>query len=390
MRTYNVKLLFQLQQDKQLLLDFLSLSKDIWNHLSKHIFNTQNLNKKILHDKTYKKTKKAFPCCQAQQIIRAQHDVTAAYKAARSNGIKWTDMEQPFEKKKLSIRLDKRLYSNLTTESISLSTLNKNHKIKATWRLYPLIEQHFKQYKTCDPLLFVRDNDIFLSISFETPDIVAIPKTILGIDVGERRFLTTSEGNYVSGKELVRYKRAARYQRKLLRQHLYSHSARKKKKRSSEREQRFSDNYVHHVVNTLLSKVKSNTVIVLEELDGLKQKRSSQYRNRKKNQYPWKKLRDFLTYKALPMMVSVATVNPAYTSQDDYRGIERGVRKGCRYIASDGMVFDADWNAAINIANKYNEDYVKHPVETLPVSFKEPLDGMLNLMGRLCQEPIVN
>ena len=40
-------------------------------------------------------------------------------------------------------------------------------------------------------------------------------------------------------------------------------------------------------------------------------------------------------------------------------------------------VFDADWNAAYNIRNRY----AKHPA-----SFSLPLEGRLNPVGRRCQD----
>ena len=40
-------------------------------------------------------------------------------------------------------------------------------------------------------------------------------------------------------------------------------------------------------------------------------------------------------------------------------------------------VFDADWNAAYNIRNRYAKR---------PASFSLPLDGRLNLVGRRCQD----
>ena len=51
------------------------------------------------------------------------------------------------------------------------------------------------------------------------------------------------------------------------------------------------------------------------------------------------------------------------------------VRKGCRFYTADGKVFDADWNAAVNICNR------KHPTP-----FDLPLDGGLNFVGRHCQD----
>ena len=51
------------------------------------------------------------------------------------------------------------------------------------------------------------------------------------------------------------------------------------------------------------------------------------------------------------------------------------MRKGCRFYTADGKVFDADWNAAVNICNR------KHPTP-----FDLPLDGGLNFVGRHCQD----
>jgi len=129
--------------------------------------------------------------------------------------------------------------------------------------------------------------------------------------------------------------------------------------------------------------------IVLEDLSSLK-KNNLGKKNHKKgkssknrlSQMSFFELQRILTYKALLNGKRVVTVNPYLTSQLDYRGIEKGERRGCRYYASDGKVFDADWNASINIANKYSKikeaKGVKHPV-----SFSIPIDGGLNLMGRL-------
>jgi len=93
-------------------------------------------------------------------------------------------------------------------------------------------------------------------------------------------------------------------------------------------------------------------------------------------------LLSILTYKAPLKGKVVKTVNPAFTSQNDYRGFEKGERKGCRYYASDGVVLDADWNASINIAKKYT---LKQEINKIyhPISFSSPLDGGLNLLGRL-------
>ena len=77
----------------------------------------------------------------------------------------------------------------------------------------------------------------------------------------------------------------------------------------------------------------------------------------------------------------MVTVDPAYTSKNDYTGQKRGIRKGCRYYTTDNKVYDADWNASINIANRYSRIKNQNGVE-LPVSFSTPFDGGLNFIGR--------
>ena len=84
--------------------------------------------------------------------------------------------------------------------------------------------------------------------------------------------------------------------------------------------------------------------------------------------YAFKKV---LMHKAQLVGKRVETVSPVYTSQTDSRTNKRdGKRQGCRYYCSDGIVLDADWNAAVNIAKRGN-----HPCST-----QTPLDGCLSVL----------
>lgn len=96
---------------------------------------------------------------------------------------------------------------------------------------------------------------------------------------------------------------------------------------------------------------------MLEDLSGIKKKKVKWQNKNRISQVPFFMLRTILTYKALLHGKQVITVNPAYTSQIDSRtGKKDGERKGRRFIGKDGVVLDADINAAINIANRS-----KHP-----------------------------
>jgi len=153
-----------------------------------------------------------------------------------------------------------------------------------------------------------------------------------------------------------------------------SHSSRKKLRKLKRKERNKNKNLCHHLANKILE-TNSNT-IVLEDLHSLKKTklRKDNYKSSKSSknrlsQVPFGMLRDILAYKAPLLGKRIKTVNPAYTSQRDHRGLSGGERKGCRYYASDGAVFDADWNAAINIALKYVQTKEAHGTKH-PVSFK--------------------
>ena len=212
------------------------------------------------------------------------------------------------------------------------------------------------------------------------------------MDLGEKRLYTTSEGNARDDKKFLKEKRKLRYQKRILNSKsktTKSSSSKKKLKLLKRKERNKNKNLCHHLANEIL-KINSNT-IVLEDLSSLKKKKlgkknykSSKSSKNRLSQMPFYILLEILSYKAPLKGKRVVTVDPAYTSQNDYRGIKRGERKGCRYYASDGKVFDADWNASINIAQKYAQKKeamgIKHPI-----SSSEPLDGKLDLLGRLYQ-----
>jgi IS605 OrfB family transposase len=382
-RTCNIKLKFQSEQDKQNLHEVLALERDMYNFISPIIFQKRITDSKIIHDLSYHQCRKHFKNSLSQLVIRAQHDVIASYRTAKSNKIKWEDMKEPFTKKRLSMRLDKRICQSTTT-SVRICSLNKRQWINCSYILYDRVIEMFKKYSYCDPLVFEKEGEYYLSVTFDNPQPQVDGTSIMGIDVGENRFITTSQGLCLAGKDLAYLKRKTRFLKRILQSKKYkSHSARKKLKRNKKTEKYATKDYVHRVANKILRSTSAD-VIVLEDLGKIKQKREGTYRNRKRNQYPWGLLKEILIYKALLVSKRVATVNPAFTSQNDYRGIEKGERKGCRYYASDGVILDADWNAAINIGKRYSK------ISGLPLLYKEPIDGCLYYRGRLSQEPIVS
>ena len=385
--TYNTRIFPKNKENFQLLLDTMLEHQKVWNYMSHYTYKTKNINKKLIHDSNYYKCRKLFPKCPSQIIIRAKDSVYATYKAIKSNK-QFSKMKKAAKQENLSIRLDKRIYTFLPDNQIKLTTIGK--RIVCDFTPYDKLQELLSTYTLCDPLIFYKDNQFWLSMSFEIPTPIHIENSYLGVDLGIRRMVTTSEGKAITDKQFLKHKRKLRYLKRQLNSKAKttnSHSAKTKLKRIKRKEHNSNKNLCHHLANDILE-THSNT-IVMEDLSSLKRNKlgkkkylSSKSSKNKLSQMPFYILLQMLNYKALLKGKKVVTVNPSYTSQDDYRGLERGVRKGCRYYASDGKVLDADWNASINIAKRYSRKKeakgVKHPI-----SFNEPLDGKLNLMGRL-------
>ena len=380
MKTYNVKLIFDNTEDKQNLLEIFELHKNIWNYLSTYIYDKKiKLSSRILQEQKYHKCRKAFKKAPSQLIVRAMHDVISAFKAIRSN--KQEIIKAPL-KKNLSMRLDKRLYT-LKKDSVKLTTCGK--RIICKLKLYNTVKNLIEKYSICDPLIFVKNNEIFIALTFEDPQPIHSPNQCVGIDLGLNRIAVTSEGITIKSNEFLREKRKIRYLKRCLKSKKRTRtkktdSARKHLRKVKRKEKNISKNYIHHLANELL-KTECNTLI-LEDLSSLKDKDRGRHQNSRLSQVPFYMLLTILSYKAQALGKRVETVNPAYTSKNDFRGIENGKRSGCRYYASDNKVLDADLNASINIANRY-ANKVK-----LPVSFVFPSDGKYkpNRQG-VCQPP---
>lgn len=380
MKTYNVELEFENPEDKNLLLHTFEIHKNIWNYISTYMFD-HKLKPwgKIVHKKTYYKCKSKFKDTPSQIIIRARSDIVATYKTIKSNEHK---IEKAPFKKNLSIRLDKRIYT-LHKDSIKLTTCEK--RIICKFKLYQKVKELIGKYEILDPLIFVRKNRIFLSLTFDDPQPIHEENSCIGIDLGLKRLAVTSEGKIFKCSEFIKQKRKIRYLKRCLNESKKhktkrTDSARKHLRKIKRKEHNFSKNYIHHLCNELL-KTKSNT-LVLEDLSSLKKKNRGKLQNNKLSQIPFFELLTILSYKAQALGKRVETVNPYNTSKDDYRNLPQGIRKGCRYYTVDKKVYDSDLQASINIGNRWGKK------NKLPVSFVEPLDGKYKPNGQgMCQLP---
>ena len=363
MKSYNIKLIFEKDEDRVSIIKSLEMKRDAFNVISIIRFGMKTCNGIMpLHQRTYKLVREQFPKLPSQFVIKAEQDVISKYKTIRSNRHK---IEEPVTTDRLNIQLDKRIYTWIGNTAIKLTTING--RITATLSKYKKVNELFENFPLQDPSLVVRDGKVFLSVVFnDTIEPVKGEKTI-GVDLGLKRLIATSEGNIIKGNEFNKTKRKIRWNKRKL-QNKRSHSARNKRNKLRRKEYNFSKHYIHHVANSVLT-TEAN-VIVLEDLSQIKKKNKGKRFNNRLSQVPFFTLKTILTYKAVALGKRVELVNPHYTSQLDYRGLENGVRQGCRYYGIDGKVLDADLNASNNIGLRYN----KHSV-----SCCKALDGQVTV-----------
>jgi IS605 OrfB family transposase len=215
----------------------------------------------------------------------------------------------------------------------------------------------YAKYKLQDPSLFVNENqEVMLSIVFNDEIKFNDNKKCLGIDLGIIRLASTSDGKIYKGNDFNTHKRKIRWnKRKVQAKQNHSHSARKKLKMMRRKETNFSKNYIHHLVNEIL--VTPANTIVIEDLSKIKRKNRGRSFNDRQAQIPYYLLKTILTYKAASLGKKVVSVKPYNTSKEDHRGLDNGKRKGCRYYGVDGVVLDADLNAANNITFRHNKKH---------------------------------
>ena len=348
MKTYNIKLIFENKEEKQLLIHSLELKRDAFNAISVIRFGMKICNGIMpLHRRCYKQVREQFSTLPSQFVIKAEQDVISKYKTIRANHHK---IEEPVKTNRLNIQLDRRIYTWIGQEAIKLTTYDK--RIVAKLSHYDKSNELFSKYKLKDPSVFVRDNNVFLSVVFDDTTKPLKGNKTIGVDLGIKRIIATSEGNIIKGNQFNSNKRKLRWNKRKL-QNKLSHSAKTKLKKLKRKEYHFSKNYIHHIVNNLLT--TSANVIVLEDLSKIKKQNRGKRFNNRLSQIPFFTLKTILTYKATALGKRVEIVSPHYTSQLDFRGLENGKRKGCRYYAVDGKVLDADLNASNNIGLRYNK-----------------------------------
>ena len=372
-KTYNIELIMS-EETKLHWLNLLAQSRDAFNFCAQIAVEEQTpCNIKMFHDSMYNRIREKFPLIPAQGAIKIYKEVLSAVRSIKSN--KHKDAKTP-QRKYLSLHLDKRMYNKLSVDGIFLSTPIARRRELCTFVLYDKVKELFASYTFADPLIFAKNNRLFLSIPFEVPTAPCADETSIGVDMGIKRLFVTSEGKFFRDKKYLANRRKLRYLKRNL-QSKGTKSANRHLRKLSVKERNISKDMIQRSTSALLRSTNAS-IIVLEDLKRLKKNTSTTndgYKRKRHNsalsQVPMYAFKKVLMHKAQLVGKRVETVSPVYTSQTDSRTNKRdGKRQGCRYYCSDGIVLDADWNAAVNIAKRGNHPY----------SIQTPLDGCLSVL----------
>jgi len=377
--TYNARLLMG-NTDFKKFDTFLGQAQLAYNWCAEYLkLHNVPLDIKSVHRAVYDIMRSTYKVLPAQCVIRIYKEVLAALRSIKSN--KHEEAKTP-ERKNKAMRLDKRLYSNLSNEGISLTGFEKNKRKFFAIESYPVLDELFSKHTTTDPLVFTRNGEPWLSITFEIPQGIVADGLAVGIDLGMKRFAVSSDGIVFDDKAYKARRRRLRFLKSNLKAK-GTKSAKRKLKRLKRKERGQSKDFMCRMANAIIASSGDATHIVLENLKKIKKNTSKNEQGFKKkrhnnafSQVALAKFREILTYKAALTGKRVVTVSPKWTSQIDSRNGKRdGKRHGCRYYCSDGIVLDADWNAARNIAIRS-----KHPTSNIL-----PLDGKLQFFVGRCK-----
>ena len=367
--TYNARLIFSKAEDFSAVREVLEWHRDATNEALRKHFGAEKNSIVDLHRAFYYPYRENNQHVPSQVIIKAEQECLQNYRSVKSNG---HDLTAPPVKKNLAMRLDIRTFAYKNGD---ISLISSGKRVKCKLQSYAKLDELLGKHRFLDPLIFLKDNELWMSITFDIPELprqVRQTDTCVGVDLGKRIAAVTSEGKFYEDKVFNKQKRQLRHLKDALKTKASagSRSAKKHLHKLRRKEKNKNKNQTHALANRILSEAQG-TVIALEDLKGLKVKKNKFQNKNSISQTPFAELRTVLTYKAPVYGKTVITVNPRFTSQTDHRtGKREGVRQGRRFTGLDGVTLDADHNAAVNIALR-----TKLPVSEATVLRGSVLDG---------------
>lgn len=306
-------------------------------------FKQKIFNKSKLNKGTYHQIRRNYPTLPSGLVQTARDQASDMLKVDKFK-------HHPKKKSLSSIRYDIR-----TAKVFLESGYCKLTTIFGRMKYHFNLAEYYQKYNTWQIRsiqLIINRNCCYIHVQVEreTPEFINNDNRI-GIDLGVNNIAVCSDNTFYNSKKLKNIK--GKYQH--LKSELQSkgtRSARRKLRRTSERERRFVKDLNHCLAKELIS--KEYDVLVFEALKGIKkEKKKGKQFNKKLGRWSFAELQRFTEYKAEEINKKVIYVNPKYTSQTCSRcGYKnKNNRKGSIFKCKKcGFQLNADLNASRNIA----------------------------------------
>jgi IS605 OrfB family transposase len=254
---------------------------------------------------------------------------------------------------------------SFTQNGLSVWTIKGRIKPVEFWGP-PRLDEFRSEWALGDAKMFVRDENVYLAISFksEFPENECPHDAVIGVDRGQNYLATVTDGKEVlffgGGEVKQKRKHHKQLRAKLQRKKAQtgSRSLRRLLKRLSRKETRYMRDINHQISRRIVDFAleTGNPTIALEDLSGIRQNTT----RRKKDRYhhhSWAfyQLRQFITYKAQDHGLKVINVDPKNTSKGCSRcgHVEKASRKRHDFkCKACGYEVHSDYNAAKNIRSR--------------------------------------
>jgi IS605 OrfB family transposase len=329
------------EEDAQKLLATLEAFRDACNYISKVAFERRVFNPVALHHMVYRETRERFKL-PANLAIRARDRVAKAYKQRRDKFLKFTS---------LSMDLDEKLFRLIYMPDgiyASISTLQK--RVKPPLDIGDYQRKLLEDVRPTHAVLVYKDKAFFLHITVEKQ--VPEPKGTnpVGVDIGMKNLLVSSNGFRAKGGEILARRRHFRELRSSL-QAKGTASAKRRLKRLSGRERRYVNTALHQVSRAFVNTLREGDMVVMERLTGIRNRtKHRRSQNRDFHSWAFRRLQSLIEYKALERGIPVVYVDPKNTSitcprcghidkanrrsQSLFRCVRCGFQHNADYVAS--------------------------------------------------------
>lgn len=329
-----------------------------WNEDDLKVYNKNKLHHRTYHDI---REKTDLP---ANLVVRARDRASDAIKGCVQRLLKEKKASKPqftsdsieYDKRTLSVWLDEQRCSLSTVEGrvhadfVLPDDLNDYYDryLNDGWSVtQSTLEKH--EYEDGEPYY------LHLGLEKEDPDMnTALNPTVMGVDLGIDNIAVTATATFYSGDQLNHRRRRFEEIRGKL-QDKGTQSAHRTIQQMSGRENRYSCDTLHRISKQIVEEAEQNDVdvIVFENLDDIRNDLPPQ---KQFHAWAFKKLFQFVEYKAQEYGIGVAQVNPDYTSQRCSKcgHTTSGNRDGDRFeCVGCGYRLHADFNAAKNIGVRF-------------------------------------